>query len=118
MEREEIMTRFKDFGAGSGEVEKQPLSFKLHDEEFSCIPAVQGKLMLNLVAEAGSEDPVKAAGIINTFFKQVLTDESFPRFEALLEDKVKIVTVETLANITAWLVEEYSGRPTKGPEVS
>ena len=111
--------RFKDFGSGStGTASAEPLSFRLHGEEFSCVPQVQGKLMLSLVADAGSEDPAKAAQLINKFFKQVLIEESFARFEALLEHPEKIVTVETLAEITAWLVEEYSGRPTERPEVS
>jgi hypothetical protein len=109
--------RFKDFGSGKN-VEAAPLSFKIHGEEFHCVTQVQGKLMLDLVAESGSEDPVKSAGIVNKFFKQVLKDESWTRFESLLEDKERIVTVETLAEITAWLVEEYTGRPTSGPEVS
>lgn len=111
--------RFKDFGSGTGgNASAEPLSFKLHGEEFSCVPQVQGKLMLNLVAESGSNDPAKAAELINKFFKQVLVEESFTRFEALLEHPEKIVTVETLAEITAWLVEEYSGRPEEQPTVS
>lgn len=109
--------RFKDFGSGNG-VEATPLSFKIHGEEFHCVTQVQGKLMLDLVAESGSEDPAKSAGIVNKFFKQILQDESWTRFESLIESKDRVVTVETLAEITAWLVEEYTGRPTSGPEVS
>ena len=108
--------RFKDFGSNEG-VETSPLSFKLHNEEFHCVPAVQGKLMLQLAASAGDNDPAKAAGMIDSFFEQVLLAESYTRFSALLASE-KIVPVETLANITAWLVEEYSGRPTERPEVS
>lgn len=111
-----MTNRFKDFGSGDG-VEATPLSFKLHNEEFHCAPAVQGKLMLQLAASAGDNDPAKAAGMIDTFFEQVLLAESYERFSALLASE-KIVPVETLANITAWLVEEYSGRPTERPEVS
>lgn len=111
--------RFKDFGTGKGgDAPKEPLSFKLHGEEYRCVPEVQGKLMLDLVADSSADDPVKAAGVVNTFFKQVIVDEDYDRFQALLTDKNRIVTVETLAEITAWLVEEYSGRPTEGPEVS
>lgn len=111
--------RFKDFGSGTGgNAAAEPLSFKLHGEEFNCVAQVQGKLMLNLVADSGSNDPQKAAELINKFFKQVLVQESYIRFEALLEHPEKIVTVETLAEITAWLVEEYTGRPEGQPEVS
>lgn len=111
-----MTNRFKDFGSGDG-VQAAPLSFKLHNEEFHCAPAVQGKLMLQLAASAGDNDPAKAAGMIDSFFEQVLLAESYERFSALLASE-KIVPVETLANITAWLVEEYSGRPTERPEVS
>ena len=67
--------RFKDFGSGStGTASAEPLSFRLHGEEFSCVPQVQGKLMLSLVADAGSDDPAKAAQLINKFFKHLQID--------------------------------------------
>lgn len=111
--------RFKDFGTGiDGDQAKEPLSFKLYDEEFSCVPQVQGKLMLDMVKNASAEDPSKAAKMIDDFFSQVLLEESYTRFDALLKHPEKIVTVEKLAEITAWLVEEYSGRPTERPAVS
>lgn len=107
------MTRFKDFGAGN--VEKvEPLSFALHGETFNCVPRVQGKLLLDLVTDANDES--KSAQIITRFFDQVLQDESLVRFNALLADKVKVVDVETLAEITGWLMEEYTNRPEKQPE--
>jgi hypothetical protein len=59
-----------------------------------------------------------AAKVITSFFSTVLLDESYERFEALIQDPEKIVTVETLGEITAWLVEEYTGRPTQRPEPS
>lgn len=110
-------TRFRDFGSG-GDVEKKPLSFKLHGEEFNCLPAVQGKLLLDLVKESGADDPAKSAAIIDKFFEQVLTDESYQRFDALLKHKEKIVSMDTLAEITGWLVEEYTDRPEEQPELS
>jgi len=113
------MTRFKDFGAGTSTGEKAPLSFKLHGEEFTCMPEVQGKVLLDLVAKSGNDnDPAAAAAIISTFFNTVLYDESYARFDALLHSKDKIVNMETLAEITSWLVEEYAGRPEEQPEVS
>jgi len=112
-----MTTRFRDFGSGDAG-EKQPLSFKLYDEEFICVTAIQGKLLLDLVADSSTEDPVKNAAIVEKFFMNVLADESHERFQALLTDKEKIVSMDTLANITSWLVEEYTDRPTQGPEVS
>ena len=105
--------RFKDFGSNEGVV-KEPLSFKLYDEKFDCYPAVQGKVLLELVRKAGDEsDPAAAADVIDSFFGIALLPESFEKFNELLRDPKRIVTVETLSEIAAWLVSEYSERPTK-----
>jgi hypothetical protein len=45
-------------------------------------------------------------------------DESYERFQALLVHKEKIVTVDALAEITGWLIEEYTERPLEQPEIS
>jgi len=113
-----MTNRFKDFGSG-GEVNKTPLSFKLHGEEFHCKSAVQGKALLDLIAGSAEDSGgLGVAKVINEFFGLCLIEESYKRFEALLENPDKIVTVETLGEITAWLVEEYSSRPTQQPEHS
>lgn len=111
------MSRYKDFGSGSSKDSKEPIVFKIHGEEFTCVPEVQGKVLLKIVAEAGDEDPSKAANAINTFFNFVLEDESAERFNALTEDKHRVVTVETLTDIIGWLMEQYTDRPEAQPEV-
>jgi len=110
------MTRFKDFGAG--DVDKTPLSFKLYEEEFHCRPAIQGSALLKMVSDSESDDGATVANIITTFFSKTLQPESYERFEVLLEDPDRIVTVETLGEITAWLVEAYTDRPTQEPAPS
>lgn len=82
------------------------------------MPEIQGAVLLGLVGDtSGSEeDAGKTAGVILGFFKKVLTDESYARFYALINSKDKIVKVETLGEITGWLVEEYTNRPEKQPE--
>lgn len=111
------MTRFKDFGKGEG-VSTEPLSFKLHDEDFHCVPTIQGKVLLDLAADSASDDGSKAALTIKNFFEKTLQPESFERFSALLDDSEKIVSVETLGEISGWLVGEYTSRPQTGPEQS
>ena len=106
--------RFKDFGSGSG-VAAEPVSFTLHGEEFHCRPEIQGKTLLTLMANTNAEDPSDIAKAVTSFFDVCLLPESSERFNALLEDPDRIVTVETLGEITGWLVEEYSARPTQGP---
>jgi hypothetical protein len=111
------MAKFKDFGTRSaGDIE--PVSFKIYDEEFHCIPQIQGRVLLNMVANSGSDDPAEAANTINNFFSAVLKKESLDRFNALLEDEDKIVTVDTLGEIVGWLTEQYSNRPTEGSSAS
>lgn len=111
------MSRFKDFGAGQ-ETSTEPLSFSLHGETFECRPALQGKFLLDLVASSSGDDPGSSAAVVGKFFNQVLVPESFTRFEALSKDPDRIVSVETLGEITGWLVGEYSGRPTTAQENS
>jgi hypothetical protein len=104
------MARFKDFG-GSTESTLEAVTFKLHGEEFTCVKELQGKILLDLVADSSTEEPAKVAATMNKFFKTVLLEESYERFDVLLNDKEKIVPVDVLAEITTWLIEEYSDRP-------
>jgi hypothetical protein len=112
------MTKYRDFGSGKSTGEVEPVTFKIHDEEFSCRTELQGKALLDLVAQSSSEDPAQAAKTIGNFFKNVLLEESYKRFDSLLTSSDKIVSVETLAEISGWLVEVYAGRPEEEPKVS
>lgn len=109
--------RFKDFGNGH-DVSREPVKFKLHGEDFSCRPAVQGRVLLDLVSRTSDENPAVVAKVIDDFFETVLEEESLERFTKLLSDRDKIVTVETLGEISSWLVEQYSERPLQQPEPS
>jgi hypothetical protein len=112
-----MTARFKDFGSG-GEQNTEPISFRLHGEDFECVKNLQGNALLSLVAKAGSGDAADAAGTVKDIFSKALVEESYVRFQKLIDDPEKIVTVEALGQITAWLVEQYSGRPMQGPEQS
>lgn len=111
------MSRFKDFGSGKG-IQAEDIVFKLHNEEFVCRKAIQGKVMLDLVAKSDNANPSETAAAINNFFKVVLTEESYTRFEALSVDPDRIVSMDTIGDIIEWLVEQYSDRPTSRPEAS
>jgi hypothetical protein len=71
-----------------------------------------------MVSNAKNGEAEDVSHTINKFFSKALTEESYQRFLVLLEHPDKIVTIESLGEITSWLVEEYSGRPTSGPEQS
>jgi hypothetical protein len=112
------MAKFKDFG-NMGNTDRVPISFKLYDEEFHCRPALQGKMLLDLISRSTDpNDPAAAAKVVTDFFKQVLVQESYDRFEILTNDPEKIVDVEGLGEIVNWLVEQYAERPTTRSEVS
>jgi hypothetical protein len=105
------MARFKDFGNGTDLSEREPISFKLWGQDFQCVPVIQGKLLLEIVSDSTSEDPAKSALVMEKFFSAVLKPESKKQFDELLSDQEKITTLETLSEIVAWLMEEYSDRP-------
>lgn len=111
------MAEIKDFGSNFV-TEREAPKFKLHNEEFECVKAVQGKVLLNLTTQVASEDPAKQAAMITDFFNYVLTDESYERFDALLESKDRIVTVEALGEIVGWITEQLTARPEAQPEDS
>jgi hypothetical protein len=112
------MSRFKDFGAPNAGVKQEKLSFKIYDEDFECMPVLPGKVLLSFAELSASEDGSDSAKAISTFFKKVLTEESYARFDELTEDPNRLVTVETLAEIVGWIIEAYTDRPTQGSEVS
>lgn len=105
------MAKFKDFGVGGVDPNAEPIKFIIHGEEFECIPEIQGKVLLELIADSGSDDTVRNAEVSDKFFSKVMTTDSYERFNTLLTSKDKIVSVETLGEITGWLVEQYSDRP-------
>lgn len=111
------MAKYRDFGSPSIDQVTEPITFKLHDEEFSCVPALPGKILLDLVSRSASSEPSDQAQMINEFFAFCLVDESLERFNRLIVDKDRIVSAETLGEITGWLVEQYGDRPNQQPEV-
>jgi hypothetical protein len=112
-----MTTRFKDFGTGSLTA-TEPVSFKLYGEDFQCRTALQGKAILEMAALSSGENAGDAAAAIGKFFEKALQEESYERFQKLLDDPDKIVSVESLAEISGWLIEQYSSRPISGPEQS
>jgi hypothetical protein len=112
------MAKFKDFGTPDFS-NAEPISFKLCDEDFTCRPQIPGKTMLDLASKTSDqENPGEAGKVIEKFFSTVLVPESLERFNILCDDPERIVHMETLMDIIGWLVETYSERPTKRPELS
>jgi hypothetical protein len=111
------MAKFKDFGTPDFS-DAEPISFKLCDEEFTCRPQIPGKTILDLATKTADENASDAGKVVDQFFSTVLVPESLERFNVLCLDPERIVHMETLMDIIQWLVEMYSERPTKRPELS
>ncbi len=103
--------RFKDFGTPNKVTDYEPLGFSLAGEDFECKPAIQGKVLLDFIADADSNDGGRAAEGMRRFFVSVMPEEESKRFYKLIEDSEYIFDMEELSGIAAWLVEEYSQRP-------
>jgi len=74
--------------------------------------------MLELISKSDDSKPAETAQMVFNFFERVLQAEDNTRFQALIDSADTIVKMETLGDIVAWLVEEYSNRPMPGPEAS
>lgn len=110
------MTKSRDFGSGPDTSNLERITFKLHGEEFHCIPAIQGNVLLSIVGSTSDDNPAKSASMITEFFSKVLEDESYARFDSLVNSKDRIVSIETLGEITGWVIEQFSNRPEEQPE--
>lgn len=106
--------KFKDFGKTIPIEDYPTITFALNGEEFTCRPALPGRMLLEFVRRADAETGGTAAMAIIDFLVQAVDESETERFEALLNDPDQIVQVETLGEIVGWLVEQYSARPTKG----
>lgn len=104
--------RFKSFGKPQN-LEKDPITFELYDEEFTAYPEVQGVTLLNFSKHLGSENQAEVTGALLDFFELVLYEESYERMKTLWEDKERIVPIEMISDIVSFLVEEYTDRPTQ-----
>ncbi len=102
------MARRKDFGTPQAK-DNEPVEFAVFGEVFHCVEEVQGAVLLDLAEVGSEEDSGKQASAIASVFKNILKDESYERFHALTHSKDRIVPLELLTDIMAWLLEQYSG---------
>lgn len=112
------MARTKSFRGGKKIDEFEPVEFELNDETFRCKRAIQGAVILEFVNKADSESGGEAAGALWNLFRDVMSDSEYKRFLAYVNQDDLIIGMDTLGEIAAWLVEEYTSRPTTGSEPS
>jgi hypothetical protein len=106
-------TRRRTFKSSRKLADYDPLEFEINDQTFKCKPALQGAVLLEFVAKADSEEGGAAAGAMYDFFGDVMDELEYKRFRNYLKNPDIIIEMETIGEIAAWLVEEYTARPTE-----
>lgn len=109
--------RFKDFGSSAvfDTAALEPVTFRLDGQTFTCRPALPGSTLLSFVAAADSGEGGRASSSIPQLFSHAMEPAEYERFTTFIERSDRIVPIDTLAEIAAWLVEVYSERPTQPP---
>ena len=97
--------------------EKSDLSFDLGDEHYVCTNEIQGAVILDFVAAADQGGAAASAKILS-FLKEAIIEADYPRFEKQLASKEEIIEMETLSEIVAYRIGEYTSRPTQESESS
>ena len=94
------------------------MTFKVDGVECKAYRPKDGQLAV-LMATTGrhSSNEEQVAGLIN-FFVAVLDDESHSYIVSRLLDRRDSFGLEQVQDIMEWMVEEWSGRPTRSPSVS
>lgn len=103
--------RHMDFGTPNKLSDYSSVTFSIAGIEFVCKAAIQGKVLLDFITEADSNDGGRAASAMRQFFESVMEPESYKKFLDLIENSEYIFDMEELTKITTWLVEQYSARP-------
>ncbi len=119
---------FRDFNS---EVDSAPVidapTFKLGRDAdgepitWHCVARAPAGSLADMVASLGVDDrgqvSVSNLNIMN-FLGDVVVDEDWPAFRALLYGKEQPIPIEVLGKIVMWLTELYVNRPTQAPEPS
>ncbi len=113
-------SRFRDFGSSQilDTSEFEPVTFRLDGENFTCYSVIPGASLLDFVAAADSGDGGRASDSIMRFFAAAMPKDEYARFSEFTGRTDRVTTLETLAEVAAWLVEVYSERPTRLPSDS
>jgi hypothetical protein len=96
----------------------QPLTFDLYGQTFRCVPALQGVVMIEFIAQSASDDVGAGARAMLDFLRRVIRPEDRDRFFEMTNSDEFVVPMETLNELMEWLTEQYAGRPTEGQSPS
>jgi hypothetical protein len=98
--------------------EDVPLLFMLDGHECKAYTPTDGQIAMTMAALGRhTSDITKMAGVID-FFVAVLDEDSHSYVVNRLMDRADPLKLEQVEEIIMWLMEEWSGRPTRSPSVS
>jgi hypothetical protein len=83
-----------------------------------CVPFISGSKFLDFLTLINAESPGQMAEALDGIFKEAIVGEQYDMFKAWIEDPANGVTIEILGEISGYLSEVYSGRPTQPSLVS
>jgi hypothetical protein len=76
--------------------------------EFTGISSLPGLTALELVTDGISSETLPE------FFKSILGEEQYKTFKEFADDPATGITIDVLIELATYLMNEYTGRPTKG----
>jgi hypothetical protein len=96
---------------------REPPTFTLAGEKFTCLPVAPAGALNDLVAGIGEIDgnTVYSAPNLIAFCEAVLVEGDEKRFRKVVHSKKTVVPIETLGDVVMWLAEVLVDRPTEPP---
>lgn len=105
--------KIKSFTSTTEKTVVEPIPFELEGETFEAYGEVPGAVLLDFIAASTQEDSSGTAGAILGYLKSSMKKEEFKRFDKLTRDPEKVIQLQVLADIVAYLIEERTSRPTQ-----
>lgn len=96
-------------------VELEPVTFDIDGVDFTAKNEIQGIVLLDFL-EASDGEAVSSVVAFKKFLKDSMEDEEYTRFDNFLRTHTRKIELEEIANVVAYLVEEYTSRPTQASE--
>lgn len=107
-------TRHKSFSSSDENTPEEaliPVTFDLAGENFTAKADIQGIVLMDFL-EASDAGGVSSVVAFKSFLKEALEEAEYVRLNTHLRTAPTTISVEQIAGVVAYLVEEYTSRPT------
>lgn len=93
--------------------ERDPISFRLGGQTFTCLPVIPVGAVLDLEAAPEiDDDEARAAKELARFIDNTLVEADRERFQQLLRNRAEPIDGTALFQVAVFLAGEYTARPT------